>query len=66
MTWLEHDGRSMPTYATMRDTAYVRFRGGTETKYPSPVTYWMGAGNNWRWGAPADPENEIVAYKVVR
>lgn len=64
--WIDHDGKPFPRHATLRDMVYVRFRDGTESRYAEHVSYFCGYGNNWKWGAPADPENEIVAYKVVR
>lgn len=66
MTWIEHNGQSRPEHADLFDKVFVRFRDGYERPIPLHVWIWMGVGNNWKRGAPADPENEIVAYRVVR
>lgn len=65
--WIDHDGKSPPKYAGFHDLVHVRFRDGVETSgTPEFVSRFCGVGNNWKWGVPADTDNEIVAYKVIR
>ena len=66
MIWIDHNGQSRPEHADLADEVYVRFRDGYGSPTPLHVWTFMGAGNNWKAGGPADRDNEIVAYRVVR
>lgn len=63
MTWIEHDGSSVPSLVRPGDLVQVRFRDGDETVKPEIVAYWGGASSNWKWDRRNPSDSEIVAYK---